>query len=101
MTERFTVGIEQEFQLVDRQTGDLRSSIECILAHGEPLLEGKIKPESKQAAVELVTGVCPTIADARQELQTLKRLLKHVVEQEQIALISAGTHPSASWQQQK
>ncbi|MDQ2885717.1 MAG: carboxylate-amine ligase [Chloroflexota bacterium] len=100
MTDRFTLGIEQEFQLVDRQTGDLRSSIDAILARGEPLLGEKIKAESKQAAVELVTGICPTIAAARKEIPRLKALLKHVVEQEQVALISAGTHPSARWQEQ-
>ena len=100
MSDRFTLGIEQEFQLVDRQTGDLRSSIDAILARGEPLLGEKIKSESKQAAVELVTGICPTIAAARKEIPRLKALLKHVVEQEQVALISAGTHPSARWQEQ-
>ncbi len=101
MADRFTLGIEQEFQLVDRRTGDLRSSIDDILARGEPLLEGKIKSESKQAAVELVTGICPTIAAARKELPALKALLKQVVEQEEMALISAGTHPSAYWQEQR
>ena len=50
MSDRFTLGIEQEFQLVDCQTGDLRSSIDAILARGEPLLGEKIKTESKQAA---------------------------------------------------
>ena len=101
MADRFTLGIEQEFQLVDRRTGDLRSSIDDILARGEPLLDGKIKSESKQAAVELVTGICPTIAAARKELPALKALLKQVVEQEEMALISAGTHPSAYWQEQR
>jgi glutamate---cysteine ligase / carboxylate-amine ligase len=101
MTDRFTLGIEQEFQLVDCQTGDLRSSIEDVLARGEPVLDGKMKSESKQAAVELVTGICPTMAAARKEVSALKALLKQIVEQEQVALIAAGTHPSAAWQEQR
>jgi carboxylate-amine ligase len=44
MPERFTLGIEQEFQLVDRQTGDLCSCIDAIRAQGEVVLGEKMKP---------------------------------------------------------
>jgi carboxylate-amine ligase len=101
MPDRFTLGIEQEFQLVDCQTGDLRSCIDTLLAQGEPLLSEKMKSESKQAAVELITGICPTIAAARQEISTLKGMLKQIVTREGVALIGAGTHPTAFWQDQK
>jgi carboxylate-amine ligase len=101
MPERFTLGIEQEFQLVDRQTGDLCSCIDAIRAQGEAVLGEKMKPESKQAAVELITGVCPTIAAARQEIATLKAQLKQIVTRQGMALIGAGTHPTALWQDQK
>jgi glutamate---cysteine ligase / carboxylate-amine ligase len=101
MPDRFTLGIEQEFQLVDSQTGELCSCIDDILKKGAPVLGEKIKSESKQAAVELTTGICPTIADARQEIATLKTKLKQIVTREGIALIAAGTHPSAFWQDQK
>src|ERR1019366_471054 len=101
MPERFTLGIEQEFQLVDRQTGDLCSCIDAIRARGEAVLGEKMKPESKQAAVELITGVCPTITAARQEISTLKAQLKQIVTREGMALIGAGTHPTALWQDQK
>ncbi|HLG62316.1 MAG TPA: carboxylate-amine ligase [Ktedonosporobacter sp.] len=101
MASQFSLGIEQEFQLVDRHTGDLSPSIESILTKGAPFLKGKIKAEEKQACVELITDICPTIEDARTELRTLHRLLRQVVEQEELALISAGTHPNARWQDQK
>jgi glutamate---cysteine ligase / carboxylate-amine ligase len=101
MPDRFTLGIEQEFQLVDNQTGDLCSCIDALLAQGEAALGEKMKQESKQAAVELITGICPTIADARQELSILKATLKEIVTREGMALISAGTHPGAFWQDQK
>ncbi|MBV9258575.1 MAG: carboxylate-amine ligase [Ktedonobacteraceae bacterium] len=101
MPDRFTLGIEQEFQLVDRQTGDLCSCIDDILAQGEPVLGEKMKPESKQAAVELITGICPTIAAARQEISTLKGVLKQIVTRKGMALIGSGTHPAAFWQDQK
>lgn len=101
MPDRFTLGIEQEFQLVDRRTGDLCPRINTVLAQGEAVLGEKMKPEAKQAAVELITGVCPTIAAARQELSTLKTRLKRIVAQEGMALIGAGTHPTALWLDQK
>ncbi len=101
MPDRFTLGIEQEFQLVDSRTGDLCSCIGTLLTQGEAVLGEKMKPESKQAAVELITGICPTIAAARQEISTLKGQLKQIVKQEGIALIGAGTHPTAFWQEQK
>lgn len=101
MPDRFTLGIEQEFQLVDSQTGELCSCIDTILEKGVSVLGEKIKSESKQAAVELTTGICPTIADARQEVSTLKATLKQIVMREGIALIAAGTHPKALWQDQK
>lgn len=101
MPDRFTLGIEQEFQLVDGQTGDLYSGIDDILVQGESALGEKMKSESKQAAVELITGICPTIAEARQEIATLKAVLKQIVTRKGMALIASGTHPSALWQDQK
>ncbi len=101
MAAKFTLGIEQEFQLVDRQTGNLCSSIDTILEKGGPLLGEKIKPEAKQSCVELVTDICPTIEDVRAELRRLNTLLMQIVDEEKLALISAGTHPSALWQDQK
>ncbi|HEU5230443.1 MAG TPA: carboxylate-amine ligase [Ktedonobacteraceae bacterium] len=101
MAAQFSLGIEQEFQLVERQTGNLSSSIDTILAKGAPLLGEKIKAETKQSCVELVTAICPTIEDVRTELRSLHALLTQVVEKEMLALVSAGTHPSALWQDQK
>jgi len=69
MSSQFTLGIEQEFQMVDRQTGQLRPHILAVLEKGAPLFGERIKPEMLQSAVEVVTGVCPDITAARRELQ--------------------------------
>jgi carboxylate-amine ligase len=97
----FTLGIEQEFQLVNAQTKELCSCSQKILERGQPLLGKHLKLESKQSCVELVTGICPTIQDARQQVQSTKATLKYIAEQEGVALIGAGTHPSSSWLDQK
>jgi carboxylate-amine ligase len=100
MASRFTLGVEEEFQMVDKQTGELASSIDTILEKGTPRLGHKIKPEMLQSAVETITGVCPNIAALRLELQNLRTTLTQVVDAEGLALISAGTHPTGLWQQQ-
>lgn len=101
MTRPFTLGIEEEFQMVDKHTGQLSSNIETILEKGVPLLGESIKPEMLQSTVELVTGICPTIRAARQELHYLRTTLADIVASEGLALVSAGTHPNAHWQDQK
>ncbi len=100
MFTRFNLGIEQEFQMVDRSTGQLSPHIQTVLEKGAPLFGEKIKPEMLQSAVEIVTGICPDITAARLELQTLRRTLHDLLEPDGIGLISAGTHPSARWEEQ-
>ena len=101
MTQRFTLGIEEEFQLVDRQTGALASRAQSILDKGAPIFEEQIKPEMLQSTLEFVSPILPDIAAARQELYSARALLSQLVEEEGLALISAGTHPTAAWQTQK
>lgn len=100
MPMQFNLGIEQEFQMVDRATGQLSPHIQTILEKGAPFFGEKIKPEMLQSTVEIVTGICPDITAARLELQTLRRTLNDLLEPDGIGLISAGTHPSARWEDQ-
>lgn len=100
MASRFTLGVEEEFQMVDKQTGELVSHIHTILEKGTPLLGEKIKAEMLQSTVEIITSVCPNIAALRVELQHLRATLAQLVDAEGLALISAGTHPTGLWQNQ-
>ena len=97
MSNRFSLGIEEEFQLVHKESGDLCSCAQSILERGAPYLEEQIKPEMLQSTVELISTVLPDIATARTELYTLRSLLSRLAEKEGLALVSAGTHPSALW----
>ena len=100
MKPRFTLGVEEEFQMVNKHTGQLASHIHTILEKGTPILGESIKAEMLQSTVELVTDVCPTMHDARREVQRLRNTLAQMVDEEGLALISAGTHPNARWQDQ-
>src|SRR3954468_4942129 len=100
MVERFTMGIEEEFQLVDCQTFQLCSCVNSILEKGSPYFAEKIKPELTQSTIELISNICPDIAAARRELYTIRTLLARLMNDEGMALVSAGTHPSSSWKDQ-
>ena len=100
MMTGITLGIEEEFQLVDRQTGELCPRIQTILEKGGPLFGEKIKAEMLQPTVELISDILPDIPTARQALRAMRAKLAQVVEAEGLALISAGTHPSALWQEE-
>lgn len=97
MADRFTLGIEEEFQLVDAQTGALCTYVPSVLKRGNLYFGEKIKPEMLQPTVEFISDVLPDIAAARTELCTARALLSRLANEEGLALVSAGTHPSALW----
>jgi carboxylate-amine ligase len=97
----FTLGIEEEFQMVERETGQLSSRIHSILPKAVPVLGGHVKAEVQQSTVELVSDVLPNVAAARRHMSDLRARLAQVLAGEGLALISAGTHPCALWQDQK
>jgi carboxylate-amine ligase len=101
MAKRFTLGIEEEFQLVHKDTGELASRAQSILERGEPIFEEQIKPEMLQSTVEFVSPVLADMSAARMELYTSRALLTQLIAPDNLALVSAGTHPSATWQSQK
>ena len=98
MLPRFTIGIEEEFQLLDRHTGQLRPRIQTILEKGHAFFGELIKPEMLQSTVEINSAILPDIPTARQEMRDVRATLAALVEEEGLALVSAGTHPTASWQ---
>ena len=78
----FTIGIEEEFQIVDRHTGQLSPQVYTILRKGASTFGEKIKPEMLQSTIELITDVCPDISATRLELLRLHAALLQLVGQE-------------------
>src|SRR5438034_179215 len=75
MPEQFTLGIEEEFQIVDPHTRELRSHVSEILAEGKTLLGEQVKPEMIQSMIEVGTGICKAIKEARTDSTNLRGLL--------------------------
>jgi glutamate---cysteine ligase / carboxylate-amine ligase len=96
----FTLGIEEEFQIIDPETRQLRSHIQQILADGKMILTERVKPELHQSIVELNTEVCSDARDARQQLVNLRSELARLAAQHGLQIASAGTHPFSHWMDQ-
>jgi carboxylate-amine ligase len=97
MQTRFTVGIEEEFQIVDPVTRDLQSSVSEVLASGRELLHDQLKQEMFQAMVEVGTEICENVSEARGEVVRLRGTLAEIVGRLNCRLVAAGTHPFAHW----
>ena len=98
MKPTFTIGIEEEYQTIDPETRDLRSHIHAeIMAKGKLRLEERVKAEMHQSVVEVGTGVCKNIKEARAELRDLRRQIIKLAHENGLLLAAGGTHPFADW----
>ncbi len=101
MTPRFTLGVEEEFQMVDRITGQMVSHVHPVLERGVGLLGESIKPEMLQSMVEIITEVCTDVAALRLNLQSKRATMTQLLAEDGLTPVSAGTHPSAHWKDQQ
>src|SRR5215216_1528137 len=99
--EQFTLGIEEEFQIVDPQTRELRSHVSEFLEEGKMLLGEQVKPEMIQSMIEVGTGVCKDVQEARADITKLRGVISGLVRNKGLAIVAAGTHPFSHWQDQK
>ncbi|CAN5871779.1 carboxylate-amine ligase [soil metagenome] len=97
---RFTLGVEEEFQIVDPETGELRSHVSELLASSAPVLGDQIKRELHQSIVEVGTKICGDVAELRGEILRIRRDLSSSAEKVGLAVAAAGTHPFSHWKDQ-
>jgi len=94
----FTLGIEEEFAIVDPQTRELRSHIQEILEEdGRMKLKEQIKPEMYLSVVESAYEICQSIVDARSSVIALRTQLAELSAKGGMKVASAGTHPFSHW----
>jgi len=97
----FTLGIEEEYLLVDTSTRDLVTNApEDLMAACEKELEAQVSPEFLQCQIEVATRVCKTMGDARADLSHLRRTIAELARNHGLAPIAASTHPFARWADQ-
>jgi carboxylate-amine ligase len=93
----FTIGIEEEFQVIDPETRDLRSHINEIFAQGNAVIKDRFKPELHQSVVEIGTGICADINEARRDVTGLRAQLARLARDNGLRIAAAGTHPFSHW----
>jgi carboxylate-amine ligase len=98
----FNIGIEEEYQIIDPRTRELRSYItQMIEDNTRTLTEIDIKPELHQSIVEVGTKVCNTPAEAREDLVKLRSGVMGLAARNGLKIASAGTHPFSHWMEQE
>ena len=98
----FTLGIEEEYLLVDRASRDLASDPPAeMLGECQARLPERVKPEFLRAQIEVGTSVCESLPQARAELAELRRVVAEIAAHHNLAPIAAATHPFAQWLLQK
>src|SRR4051795_10005884 len=99
---QFTMGIEEEFQIVHPGTRELRSYVSQLLEGGQGniLLRERVRPEMHQSVVETGTGICRDIKQARAEVTELRGHLRDLAKKENLRIVGAGTHPFSDWKKQ-
>ena len=95
-----TIGIEEEFQIVDAE-GELRAHIDELLEAATPLMGETVKAEFLQSAVEIGTKICADTAEARDEVYRSRGTLADLLSSHDLRIASAGTHPFSHWQDQR
>ena len=97
LSPSLSIGIEEEFQVIDAGTRELRSHIAQIFAEGHHRLQGRLKPELHQSVVEVGTEVCRDIHHARRQVTELRGFLSSLAREHGLRIAAAGTHPFSHW----
>ena len=97
MGHPFTLGVEEEFQIVDPETWGLRSHVSKLLASGAATFGDHVKPELHQSIVEVGTKICSGVDELAEEIVRSRRGLADAAERVGLRVAAAGTHPFSSW----
>src|SRR5258707_15783647 len=89
----FTLGIEEEFQVVDPETRELRSHISEMFAEGEKRLKDEIKREMHEAVIEGGTPICTDVRHGRREVTRLRREIINLTRESGLRTAAAGQEP--------
>src|SRR5580698_2505269 len=96
----FTLGIEEEYMVIDPNTRELKSHEQRIVTEGQKMIKDKVKAEMHQAVVEVGTDICRDIHEARKDVSTLRTTISQTATSLGLRVGAAGTHPFSHWESQ-
>jgi carboxylate-amine ligase len=97
MAHRFTIGVEEEFQIIDPKTCELRSHVMQLVNEISPSIQDQVKHEMHQSIVETGTQICQNVGELRAEMYRTRGELIAAAERAGLQVAAAGTHPFSSW----
>jgi carboxylate-amine ligase len=97
MAHRFTIGVEEEFQIIDPATCELRSHVMQLVSEASPSIVEQVKHEMHQSIVETGTNICDSVHELRIEMHRTRGELVAAAERAGLQVAAAGTHPFSSW----
>src|SRR5215213_1321782 len=98
--KHFTLGVEEEYMVIDPETRELKSHQQKIVTEGQKVIKDKVKAEMHQAVVEVGTDICADIEEAYNDVATLRRTIDGIAENLGFAMGASGTHPFSHWESQ-
>jgi carboxylate-amine ligase len=96
----FTLGVEEEFQIIDPETRELRSHVQEMLDEGVRVLKERVKPEMHQSVMEIGTGICNNVQEVRRDVVELRSEIIRLADKSGLKVAAAGTHPFSNWADQ-
>lgn len=96
----FTLGVEEEYQVIDPETRELISHEQKIVEIADAMLQGQVKAEMHQAVVEVGTVICKDIKEVRTQVTHLRKTISEVAGSLGHRIAAAGTHPFSEWEKQ-
>lgn len=96
----FTLGVEEEYMVLDPETRELKSHEQKIVHEGQKVIKDKVKAEMHQAVVEVGTDICADADEAWQDVATLRKTISEIAGNLGFAMGAAGTHPFSHWESQ-
>lgn len=100
-TPPLTIGIEEEYQIIDPETRKLSAYVQQLMNRGRMVLGDKIKNEFMQSQIEVGSEVCQNIAEARVQITELRRTVTEIAAEHGRVIAAAATHPFSRWQDQE
>lgn len=101
MAKEFTLGVEEEFQIIDPATRELKSLITQLIEAHTPLDEITLQPELHQSVVEVATGICDDVQAVRRDVIKNRRQAARIAERVGVKIAAASTHPFSLWEHQE
>ncbi|GAC1543945.1 MAG: glutamate--cysteine ligase [Vulcanimicrobiaceae bacterium] len=98
--DAFTMGVEEEYQIVDATTRELAARQARLLPVAEKTLSDAVQPELQLSMIEIATPVCGTLADVRRELERARHDVIEAARTNGSRIAAAGTHPFSAWSEQ-